>query len=72
MNPLMQNMGQFMNMMNMVRSMGDPNRMMENMLQTNPQFKAFYEANQGKSVEQIAQENNLDLGMVRNILNNIK
>lgn len=31
-----------------------------NMLQNNPQFKAFVEQNKGKSIEQIAKENGIN------------
>ena len=39
-----------------------------NMIKSNPQFKAFVEANRNKSVEQIASENGIDLNAVRKMI----
>lgn len=73
-NPLMQSMGgassgapgslaQLKNIVGMLRS-GNPQQIAQNLMQQNPQFKAFVEANQGKSPQQVAQEHGIDLGEI--------
>ena len=52
-------------LMNMVR--GNPQGL-ANMVQSNPKFKQFVANNKGKSVEQIARENGLDMNMVRSLI----
>ena len=47
---------------------GDPNQMFNSMMQTNPQFAEFVRKNRGKTVEQIAKENGVDLGLIKNLL----
>ena len=42
-----------------------PNELFNEMMETNPKFKEFYEANKDKTVEQVAKENNIDLNMIR-------
>lgn len=37
---------------------------MQSMMKSNPQFAQFVEQNRGKSPEQIAKENGIDLGAV--------
>lgn len=75
MNPLMQsignaapavNHGTMANLSNIVRLMrnGNPEQIARNMMQQNPQFRAFVQANQGKTPEQIAKENGIDLGQI--------
>lgn len=78
MNPLMQamnattsqptNMSQLINIARMLRS-GNPEQIAKNLMQQNPQFRAFVEANQGKTPEQVAKENGVDfnkiLGMMK-------
>ena len=39
---------------------GDPNKVCQEMLKTNPQFAKFVKDNEGKSPEQIAKENGID------------
>ena len=66
MNPLFNNMGkinQLQQAMKMIRG-GNPQQIAMNMLQNNPAFKQFYEANKTKTPEQIAQENGMDLGQI--------
>lgn len=46
--------------MKMLRS-GNPEQIAQQMLQQNPQFRAFVQANQGKSPEQVAREHGVDL-----------
>ena len=52
-------------LMNMVR--GNPQGL-ANMVQSNPKFNEFVANNKGKSVEQIARENGLDMNMVRSLI----
>ena len=40
-----------------------------NMVKNNPMFNQFVQNNQGKSVEQICRENNLDMNVVQMFLN---
>lgn len=47
---------------------GDPEVMARQMMGSNPQFRRFVEANQGKSPEQVARENGIDFDSVRNLL----
>lgn len=67
MNPLMMamngnnnKMAQTMQVMKMLRS-GNPEQIAQQMMQNNPQFRKFVEANKGKSPQQVAQENGIDL-----------
>lgn len=41
-----------------------PEQLMQSMMRSNPQFAQFVEQNRGKSPEQIAKENGIDLGAV--------
>lgn len=41
-----------------------PEQVMEKMMQSNPRFAAFVSQNRGKSPEQIAKENGIDLGAI--------
>lgn len=74
MNPLMQmmggapsahtgGMGNLGSVMQMLRS-GNPEQIAQNLMQSNPQFKAFMEANKGKTPEQVAKEHGMDLGQI--------
>lgn len=56
---------QFSWLMNMVR--GNPQGL-TNIVQSNPKFNEFVANNKGKSVEQIARENGLDMNMVRSLI----
>lgn len=47
----------------MLRS-GNPQKIAQNLMQQNPQFRAFVQANQGKSPEQVAREYGVDLGQI--------
>lgn len=71
-NPLMQAMGMMqpngnmtalVNIMRMLRS-GNPEQIAMNLMQRNPQFRSFVEMNRGKSPEQVARENGVDLGQL--------
>lgn len=72
MNPLMQamtggRMNQAMDMLRMLRS-GNPEQIAQNLMQSNPKFKAFMEANQGKDPMQVARENGIDLSQLKNMI----
>lgn len=68
MNPLMQmmgnqpkgGMGQLGGLMQMLKS-GNPAQIGQQMMQQNPQFRQFVEANKGKDPMQVARENGIDL-----------
>ena len=70
MNPLFNNSNGINNLLGLLS--GNPNQLLMNMLQTNPQFRQFYEANKNKTPEQIAKENGIDFNAVRNALNQNK
>lgn len=71
MNPLMQSMGQTQpgnvaslgNIFRMLKS-GNPEQIAMSLMQRNPQFKAFMDANRGKSPEQVAKQYGVDLNAV--------
>lgn len=58
------------NRINAVKNLigGNPQGVYENLLQTNPQFAEFVQKNQGKSPEQIAQENGIDFNTIRSFM----
>lgn len=72
-NPLMQmmsgassapnGMASLGNIVRMLRS-GNPEQIAQQLMQQNPQFRAFVQANQGKSPDQVARENSVDLGQI--------
>jgi hypothetical protein len=65
-NPAMAGLQGIAQLKNIMR--GNPTMVMQNMLQSNPQFAKFVQQNRGKSPEQIAQEYGLDLNLVRQAL----
>lgn len=75
MNPLFQamnggNMGkmqQIAGVMQMLKS-GNPEQIAQQMMQSNPQFRRFMEANKGKSPEQVAKENGIDLSRFKGMM----
>ena len=74
MNPLfmaMNNKGgkinQTANILNMLKS-GNPAQIAQQMIQNNPQFRQFVEANKGKTPEQVAQENGINLDEIRRLM----
>lgn len=73
MNPLFQAMNggnkmqQALNVMKMLKS-GNPEQIAQNMMQQNPQFRQFMEANKGKSPEQVAKEHGIDLAQFKNMM----
>ena len=74
MNPLMMamngnnnKMAQTMQVMKMLRS-GNPEQIASQMMQNNPQFRQFVEANKGKSPQQVAQENGINLNQIMGMM----
>lgn len=63
----MNRMGQVANLMKMLRS-GNPDQIAQQMMQINPQFRQFMEANKGKTPEQVAQEHGIDLAQFKNMM----
>lgn len=74
MNPLMQSVGQQMGGgMNVFKAMQmlkgrNPQEVFNQMMQSNPAFRSFYEANKGKSPEQVAKEHGIDLNKFKNMM----
>lgn len=74
MNPLMMamqggnnKMDQVMQVMKMLRS-GNPDQIAQQMMQSNPQFRQFVEANKGKTPEQVAREYGVDLNQLKSMM----
>lgn len=74
MNPLMMamngsnnKMAQAMQVMKMLRS-GNPEQIAQQMMQSNPQFRQFVEANKGKTPEQVAREYGVDLNQIKSMM----
>lgn len=74
MNPLIQSMGtphpnnpmsSLSSIFRMLKN-GNPEQIAMNLMQKNPQFKAFIDANQGKSPEQVAQQYGIDINQIMN------
>ena len=55
------------NIIQMLKS-GNPEQIAMNLMQRNPQFKAFVDANRGKSPEQVAKENGIDLSQFKGMI----
>ena len=53
---------------NMLGNSGNPNAVVNQMLNKNPQFLNFYNENKGKSVEQVCSEYGIDYGAFMNAL----
>lgn len=47
---------------------GNPQAMFDQMMQSNPQFAQFVNSNKGKSVEQIARDYGVDIGMLQQLI----
>lgn len=60
-------MGQVASLMKMLQS-GNPEQAFQHMMQNNPQFRQFVEANKGKTPEQVARENGIDLSQFKNMM----
>lgn len=63
----MNKMGQFSNLMKMLRS-GNPEQIAQQMMQNNPQFRQFVEANKGKTPDQVAREHGIDLSQFKSMM----
>lgn len=61
--PTNNGMTRLMNIAQMVRN-GNPEQIAQNLMQQNPQFRQFVEANRGKSPEQVAQEHGFNLSAI--------
>ena len=66
-NSPMNKMGQVANILKMLRS-GNPEQIAQQMMQTNPQFRKFVEANKGKTPEQVAREYGVDLNQLKSMM----
>lgn len=60
-------MGQLKQLVGMLRGQ-NPQQVAQMMAQKNPQFAEFLRQNQGKSPEQIAAENGIDMNFVRELM----
>ena len=60
-------MGQVANLMKMLQS-GNPEQAFQQMMQNNPQFRQFVEANKGKTPEQVAREYGVDLNQFKSMM----
>lgn len=72
MNPLMQTIGNadmahVMNIAKMLKS-GNPEQIGRDLMQKNPQFRAFMEQNHGKTPEQAAKELGIDFGQISSLM----
>ncbi len=61
--PTNNGMSRLMNIARMVKN-GNPEQIAQNLMQQNPQFRQFVEANRGKSPEQVAQEHGFNLSAI--------
>ena len=62
---------QTMEKLNMIKSVfagKSPQDVYESMLSTNPQFQEFVKANQGKTIDEIAMEYDVDLNILKNFM----
>lgn len=53
------------NVINMVKNMRNPSSLAQSLMQNNPDFQQFVNNNQGKSLEQIANENGIDYNLIK-------
>lgn len=65
--PTSNGMGRLMNIARMVKN-GNPEQIAQSLMQQNPQFRQFVEANRGKSPEQVARENGIDFNQIKSML----
>lgn len=65
-NPINAKLGQMGQLLKMVKS--NPQGMLANMMQNNPQFRQFVEQNRGKSPEQIAETYGIDPSLLKNLM----
>ena len=60
--------GQQMNLLSLLKYRNNPGAIFNDMINKNQQFRQFVEANKGKSAEQIARENNIDVNLLRQFM----
>lgn len=65
--PQQNNMAQISNIVKMLKY-GNPEQIAMSLMQKNPQFKAFMDANKGKTPEQVAQEMGIDFNSIKNLM----
>ena len=68
--PSSSGMGSVLDRVSAIKSMisgKNPNDVLNTMLQTNPQFAQFYDANKNKPIEQIASENGVNLDTLKSL-----
>lgn len=65
--PTNNGMARLMNIARMVKN-GNPEQIAKSLMQQNPQFRQFVEANRGKSPEQVARENGIDFNQIKSML----
>ena len=73
MNPILSALNQpnqknLLSQINSLLSGKNPDAVFSDLLQNNPQFKSFVEANKGKTPEQIAKENGLNIEQIKAML----
>lgn len=73
MNPILQMLNgqkQMNNIMNLVNALknGNPDYMYQQMMQSNPQFKSFVDANKDKTIEEVAQAYGIDMNVIKQFL----
>lgn len=57
-----------MNLLSLLKYRNNPGAIFNDMMNKNPQFRQFVEENKGKSVEQIAQEHNIDMNLLKQFM----
>lgn len=65
MNPLLNN--NIFSLINSLKS-GNPNIIFNQMMNNNPNFRSFMERNRGKSPDQVAKENGIDISQFMKML----
>lgn len=65
MNPLLNN--SIFSLINSLKS-GNPNIIFNQMMNNNPNFRSFMERNRGKSPDQVAKENGIDISQFMKML----
>lgn len=66
-NSPMNKIWQVANLIKMLRT-GNPEQIAQQMMQNNPQFRQFVEANKWKTPEQVAKEHGIDLAQFKNMM----
>lgn len=70
MNPILQTIQQINQVKSIISNIQNknPDELYNQLMQDNPNFRKFIEDNQGKTPEQIAQENNIDIERIKNYI----